>query len=86
MREPLTHDDLNAMDELFADSKAARTDHAELKRLRADNARLREALEKHGRHDANSCPYAIGHITTDPSDVIKCTCGLAAALKEPDDE
>lgn len=46
---------------------------SENRALEADNARLRAALKKHGQH--SGC--RVGRF---------CTCGLDAALKEPDSE
>lgn len=42
---------------------------------REDNARLKEALEKYGRHIPD-CPYGINDMP--------CTCGLENALKGAD--
>jgi len=57
------NDSVNHSDEVIEDLIAKN------ERLEADNKRLREALEKYGRHIPN-CHYA-----RDVHD--KCTCGLA---------
>jgi hypothetical protein len=60
---------------------------ARLVQLTAAHARLREALEKHGKHSA-TCAYWASHNPrpkrhwqTYPED---CNCGLIAALREAD--
>jgi hypothetical protein len=63
----------NARDAGLVDAKVA------LRTLQADNARLAEALEKFGRHEA-AC--ALGQLTEDDAAWFeaKCQCGLAEAL------
>lgn len=43
--------------------------------LQADNARLREALNKYGRHKTDCMSWRVGITSPHP-----CSCGLAAAL------
>ena len=58
-------------------------------RLTVDNAKLREALEKHGVHTSVDCTY--GQVISSPDRPQKpCVCGLEEALKvsqpEPEPE
>jgi hypothetical protein len=49
-----------------------------IERLRADNARLKGALKKHGQHHFSCVRF--GSPPSETNRRIECVCGLSAAL------